>query len=54
MSICLYISARPYGWPGTGNGFVDDDDDDDDDEGCGMFNCSMWWECLDISCVIPK
>jgi hypothetical protein len=33
------FKARPYGLPGTGNGF-DDDDDDDDDE-CGMVNCSM-------------
>ena len=32
------FKARPYGLPGTGNGF--DDDDDDDDE-CGMVNCSM-------------
>ena len=34
------FKARPYGLPGTGNGFDDDDDDDDDDE-CGMVNCSM-------------
>ena len=33
------FKARPYGLPGTGNGF-DDDDDDDDDE-CGMVNCSI-------------
>jgi hypothetical protein len=33
------FKARPYGLPGTGNGF--DDDDDDDDVECGMVYCSM-------------